>query len=135
MKYPVIKRVGLGVFVISAVFALPAFLSGEGAEEVVEQLAGGEDRFIETHETLASIYVWAMGGLGLLALLTFWVDWRKKFSGVSYLYLMVLLVSVITIGLSYRVGVTGGEIRHTEIRQNSAMSLPALNTDVEAEED
>ncbi len=39
-KNAAVKRTALGMFVLSAIFAIPAYLTGEGAEEVVENLPG-----------------------------------------------------------------------------------------------
>jgi uncharacterized membrane protein len=136
LKQPPVKKTALLVFILSAVFALPAFLSGEGAEEVVEGLAVVENSFVETHEEWASVYVWFAGGLGILAAITLLFDFRKlAFS--KYLYGVVLLLSLISIGISSRVSTTGGEIRHTEIRNGfmAATEVPSTGIQKEDEDD
>jgi hypothetical protein len=45
-----LKRVSLGVFVITALLALPIYFTGEPAEEVVEHLPGVAEPLIERHE-------------------------------------------------------------------------------------
>lgn len=125
LRQPMIKRVALGVFMASAVFALPAYLSGEGAEDVAEQVAGIDKAFIETHEDMALFYIWAMGGLGIIALVAFLADWRKN-NAAPFLYWVVLVMALVTTGISSRVSNSGGEIRHTEIRKDATFtSLPA----------
>lgn len=48
-----LKRVSLGVFVIIALLAIPAYLTGEPAEEIVEHLPGVSEASIEEHEDAA----------------------------------------------------------------------------------
>lgn len=136
LKQAPVKRTALLIFILSAVFAIPAFLSGEGAEEVVEGLAVIENSYIETHEELASIYVWFAGGLGLLSAITLVFDLRNPALS-RYLYPVVLLLSFISIGISSRVSTTGGEIRHTEIRKGfvATTEAPASTRNQENEDD
>ncbi len=48
-----VKRAALGIFVLAALLAIPAFLTGEGAEEIVEKLPGVNETLMETHEDVS----------------------------------------------------------------------------------
>jgi uncharacterized membrane protein len=81
LKNDTVKRTALGIFVLSAILAIPAYLTGEGAEEVVEGLPGVTENLIEAHEDMANIFLWMVGALGLIALATFYTDLKSKEGG------------------------------------------------------
>lgn len=111
-----LKRAALGLFVLGALFTVPAFVTGEGAEEVVENLPGIEEKYIENHEEAAEAFAYLSYGLGFLSLIGFWANWKgKSFSGV--LSVVVLLFAVVVLVFGIKAGTTGGEIRHPEIRE------------------
>ncbi|MBL7857527.1 MAG: hypothetical protein JNM57_07550 [Cyclobacteriaceae bacterium] len=110
-----VKRTALGIFIVAAVFAVPGFLTGEGAEEVVEGLPGVSENIIEEHEELASLFIWLTSTLGIVSLLTLYADVREK-SFRTMLYGLTLVLCIATMVLAQQVGTTGGAIRHTEIR-------------------
>ena len=119
VKNYAVKRTALGIFVLSAVCAIPAFLSGGGAEEMVESLPGVTEIAVEAHADLADIFLWVVGALGVLSLVTFFTDLKApKMSPI--LYGITFAVAVGTMILAQQVGSTGGKIRHTEIRSGVA---------------
>jgi len=117
-----IKQTALGVFVFSALWAIPAYLTGEGAEEVIEKLPGVTESAIESHEDLGKIFMIVIGALGILSLIVFITD-RFKSKGVSVLYVVVLVAAMGTSFFAKQVGTSGGEVRHTEIRNNAAQPI------------
>ena len=119
LKNNSVKRVALGMFVLSAITAIPAYLTGEGAEEVVESLPGVSENLIEKHDELANIFLWMVGGLGLLSLSTFYADFKSKKMAPT-LYTLTLIAAIGTMIFAQQVGSSGGEIRHTEIRSSAA---------------
>ena len=133
LKHAAIKQTALYVFIVSALFAVPAYLTGEGAEEVLEGFSGVSESFIEPHEDLASVYIWIVGSLGVLSLLGLVFDLRKSIL-TSYVYMIILGVSLVSIGISAKLGSTGGEIRHTEIRKD-AVTQTNFNDGGEEEND
>jgi uncharacterized membrane protein len=118
-KSEAVKRSAYLIFIIGALSAIPAFSTGEGAEETVENIAGVSERLIHKHEEMAEIFAtlaYILGGLSLLGI--FFSLKAVKFSNIfSYL---VLLFSLVVMFYAKQVGTTGGEIRHTEIRSGSA---------------
>lgn len=119
VKQESVKRTGLGLFIFSALIAIPAFLTGEGAEDVVEGLPGVGENLIERHEDLANFFLWTVIGLGVLALATLLAS-LNGWKAASLLSLITLVVALGTMVLAQQVGTSGGEIRHTEIRANAA---------------
>ncbi|MCB0593308.1 MAG: hypothetical protein KDD28_04400 [Phaeodactylibacter sp.] len=109
-----VKRTALGLFLFAALAAIPTFLTGEGAEEVVENLPGVQENLIGRHEDMASLFIWLISGLGLLSLATLAASFKSN-SISKALYPVTLVVSLATMGVATQVGATGGQIRHTEI--------------------
>lgn len=139
LKNDNVKRTALGLFAVAAVTAIPAYLTGEGAEEMVESMPGVTENLIEAHEDMANIFLWVVGALGLLSLATLVADLRAQ-KITSSMYVITFAVSIAAMGLAARVGVSGGEIRHTEIRSdataaNEAASLPEGKGNTESGED
>ena len=121
---PVIKMTALGVFVFSAAIAIPAYLTGEGAEDIAEKLPGVTEGFIEEHEDLGKIFLIlaeALGGLSLITLIA--LRFKNKFTPI--LFGMILLIGAGTAIFAKQVGTSGGLVRHTEIRNGNA---PASET-------
>lgn len=125
----IVKRTAFVIFLLGAVVTIPAFTTGEGAEEVVEELQDMSGRFIHNHEEVAETFAllsYVLGGISILAL---WMNWKKK-SFAPLLANFVLLFSTIVLYFAMKTGTTGGEIRHTEIRSES---IPTNANDVEQE--
>jgi drug/metabolite transporter (DMT)-like permease len=105
------------MFIFSAACAIPAYLTGEGAEELVENLPGVGEDLISAHEDMAYTFLWMTIGVGLIALITFFSDRMQKKSA-SALFLITFVAALGTMVFAQRVGTSGGNIRHTEIRSD-----------------
>ena len=129
----IVKRVAYFIFIIGALATLPSMLSGEGAEEVAENLPGVTENFIHEHEETAETFALFSYILGAFALFSLWTNWKRKpFSNLlSY---VLLALSLVVIFLGKQTGTTGGEIRHTEIRSGNAAEQ-AGESESEADED
>jgi hypothetical protein len=115
-----VKRVSLGVFVLAALITIPVYLTGEPAEEVVENLAGVSEAFIDPHQDWgfqSLILMEITGALALLNLIFFGHSFGKKF------LLVTSLGSIIAAGSIFWTANLGGKIRHTEIRDGAAQSV------------
>jgi uncharacterized membrane protein len=117
-----VKLTALGIFIFSAITSIAAFYTGEGAEEVVENLEGISETLIHTHEEYAETFYTLTLILGGLSLLTFIME-LKKIKFTKYLIILCLLIAIVDGVLATYVGSSGGEIRHTEIR-NDAKVIP-----------
>ncbi len=105
------------MFIFCMIMAKATMMTGEGAEEIVEELGISHD-IIHEHEELAEKYMKVLYALGLLSIAGLVANTQKhaKASWVSYLALVLALAGVV---FSKFVGTSGGEIRHTEIRENA----------------
>tara|TARA_R110002033_G_scaffold77030_1_gene128720 strand:- start:30237 stop:30725 length:489 start_codon:yes stop_codon:yes gene_type:complete len=118
MKKPQIKNAALGIFIFSALTAIVAFLTGEGAEEIVENLPGISETLIHKHEEYAELFLAMMQILGVTSLITLFLQYKKlPFS--KYGFVLILLLSMVTMGIAKYVGTSGGEITHIEIRSDA----------------
>jgi hypothetical protein len=134
LKNQVVKQTALGIFIFSCFGILGAHFTGEGAEEIVEKLPDVNHKLIHRHEDLASIFGWSLLAVALLSLLTLYLDIKNK-NGSKILYLLILAASILTIGFAKQTATSGGEVRHTEIRDASAGQMPNSggNNEVEGE--
>lgn len=116
-----IKRTGYFVFILGSVSTLLAMSSGEGAEEVVEEIRGVSEGFIHEHEENAELFAFLSYGLGAISLISFWFSWKQKPLAKPGSF-VVLIFSFVVLFFAKQVGTSGGEIRHTEIRENTMVS-------------
>lgn len=109
-----IRIVGLILLAVTGLAALPAFLTGEPAEGVVEHLPGVVESRIEEHEEGAA---WGLGLSLLTAVLAVGalVFGRGRPAG-GPLPLVVLLAGVIAFAAIARTAHLGGLIHHEELR-------------------
>ncbi|WP_395052500.1 hypothetical protein [Flavobacterium sp.] len=121
LKNNIIKNTAYILFAIAAIFAFASMNTGEGAEEIVEDFPNIGKQIIHEHEELAEKFAIVMYVLGIASLLGLYLNLKNnaKAKLMSFLVLTVAIVGVI---LSKAVGTSGGEIRHTEIRENSVES-------------
>ena len=119
------KAAGYYVLLVSAIGAGIAYLTGEGAEETAENIAGISENMIEEHEEFAIFALWSFIALGIAALVGLFLTFRKK-NLARPTAIAILLLSLLSFGLVARTGWMGGQIRHTEISGN-------VNTGVEQE--
>ena len=116
-KQTILVNTAYVIFIVCMIMAKATMMTGEGAEEIVEELGISHD-IIHDHEELAETFMKVLYGLGILSILGLVVNLKKhsKAAIVSYVVLVLAIGSAI---LSKNVGTSGGEIRHTEIRENT----------------
>ena len=115
LKNSTVKNTGLSLLVLAALFAIPAQLTGEGAEEILEATGQASHDLIEAHEDAAVWGLWFSIGAGVIALISLIASIRKH----SYAKGLIILSTALAIFCStiwIRIGNSGGEIRHSEIR-------------------
>ena len=117
-----LKKICLGIFIIVALLAIPAYLTGEPAEELVENLPGVSKTSIEQHEEAAQVAFAGVLIVGIAALggLLFF---RRDKAIPNWLAIIVLVLSLIVFVLMARTANLGGLIRHTEIRPEVHASM------------
>jgi len=115
-----VKLTAFGIFIFSAITSAFAFYTGEGAEEIVENISGISETLIHTHEEYAETFFILTLILGAVSLIGFVVE-LKKSKYAKYLAFLILLLAMGDGVLAKYVGTSGGEIRHSEIRSDSEM--------------
>jgi uncharacterized membrane protein len=113
------KIAAYGLFVISAIGAGISYLTGEGAEEVVEDIQGVAQTAIEQHEASALFALVSLIVLGVASLAGLFLALRKS-SLTRTVAPIILLISLISFGFVARTGYLGGQIRHTETGNTAA---------------
>lgn len=121
------KIAAYNVLILSSVGALIAYLTGEAAEETVENIQGVAKNMIDAHEDMANFAFASFIGLGILSIAGIFFTLRKS-AVTRSIALFTLLVSLISFGLVAKTAYDGGQIRHTEINA-------AVNTQQSGQED
>lgn len=124
LKNNTVKSTAYVLFIVAAIFAAFSMGTGEGAEELVEDMPSVGKQIIHEHEEMAeklALVLYFLGVISVVGLVANFKKWTKA-NLVSYLALTIACVGVF---LAQQTGTTGGEIRHTEIRANSVPKVGA----------
>ena len=113
-----INKASLGVFVITALFTIPVYLTGDGTARIVADLPGVSSALIARHDQMATMAMVAIEILGAISLLSLWLSWRRQREFRRWMILGAFVLALITSGLGMWTGAIGGQIRHTEIRSS-----------------
>lgn len=136
IKNNVVKQTGLATLIVAALSSALALMTGDPAGEAVEHLPGITESMIEHHENIAYSSLWALVPMGLMAALSFYSIWKKEKAG-NTLAIVTLILAILSTGMMSWTGLTGGEIRHTEIRKDAVINTPAdtINANEKDDED
>jgi uncharacterized membrane protein len=116
LKSEIVKRTAYFIFILAALVAIPTLITGEGAEEVIENIVGIDENLIKTHEEIAEKFAMLCYVLGGISILGLWANfYRKSFSTI--ISFVTIVICVFTLFFAKQTGTSGGEIRHTEIRE------------------
>ena len=115
------------LLVISAIGAGIAYLTGEGAEEAVEEIQGVSENMIKLHEDAAIYALVSLVILGVFSIFGLLVTYKKS-TLIKTAAISTLLISLISFGLVARTGYLGGQIRHTEISTGAVQNTGGEGT-------
>lgn len=132
-KNNAIKNTAFVVLIVSAIFGFASMSTGEGAEELVEDMPTVGKKIIHDHEELAEKFILVLYVTGAFSLLSLIAN-IKKHSKAKLFTWITLLLTIVTVVLVKEVGTSGGEIRHTEIRANADNAAAANPENGEQEE-
>jgi len=119
MKQPMVRKTAYCVLIFSSLLTLPAFFSGEGAEEMIEDLPTISHRLIHEHEESAEFALWLSELLGILAGVSLFLE-HTRHKLASVMSILTLILNLGTFASMSFVGNSGGEIRHPEIRNEKS---------------
>lgn len=128
------KVIGAIIIVIMALVAIPVMLTGEPAEESIENLSGISKTLIHDHEEAAEKAFWLMGITGVFSLAAL-ILYRVKSAFAQKAFWLVFVFSAISFLFMAWAGNLGGKIRHPEISnsfstvQNGAPDSQPENAD------
>ena len=121
-----ISGVGSAMLVVSALVAVPVYLTGESAEETVEKI-GVSGSVIERHQSAAGLSLTLVIAAGIAALGALLFS-RARPSKVRGIFVVAALLISLVAGTSMlRTANLGGQVRHTEIR-NGTQAAPNADT-------
>jgi uncharacterized membrane protein len=134
LKNNSVKNIAYSLLVVAAVFAALSMGTGEGAEEMVEDLPSVGKQIIHEHEELAEKFALVLYATGALALIALFLSYRKN-SLEKYVALATVGLALVAVVLAKEVGTSGGEIRHTEIRNDASQPVGAESQEQGEEND
>ena len=120
LKNDTIKKTALALVVFTALMTIPAFLSGEDAEEALKAIHQAPRDLIHEHEEMGDIGLWTTLLTGLIAVFGMM---KMKHSKGKNLLLFTLVVLIGNMFFLAKIGNAGGMIRHTEIRTTNEPPL------------
>lgn len=129
-----IKISGLGTIIFAALMAVVVDLTGDPAKEAVKGMPDIVGSLINKHEDIASVALFLIIPAGLMASLTLYSIWKKEKS-VRFLLIFTLALSLISCAAMGYVGRTGGQIRHTEFRNDATKQYIIEHQNDKAEEE
>ena len=122
------------MLVISAIGAVIAYLTGEGAEETVENIQGVSETVIEQHADFAVYALIGLSIVGVFSLIGIYLIHAKS-AFAKTIAIVILFLAVISFGLVARTGYLGGQIRHTEIASGAVQNGGEQGGEKDADED
>jgi uncharacterized membrane protein len=118
-----VQKLSLVFAVVVALTAVAAYLTGDPAEHVVENLPGVTSFAIHVHEEFAEVafvLTACLGGLALVGLVAF----RRRAKPPAAFMVAVLVLALVSAGTMAWTANLGGKIRHTEIRNQPPPANP-----------
>lgn len=126
------KIAAYNLFILSSVGAIIAYITGEGAEESIENLPGIIENSIKQHEDFALFALISFIILGLISIIGMFFTLKKLIYSET-IAIVILIVSFISFIIVAQTANLGGKIRHTEI--NALPNTDALQQDKEIDND
>lgn len=115
-------------FIMSAFGALATYLSGEPAEEIVENIQGISHDLIHEHEEAAKYALIGYIMLFVLSCLGFFLSKTKSSFETKFNYILIVF-SIVSCIIIYRVSSLGGKIHHTEISSDPSTKQTIIEED------
>jgi uncharacterized membrane protein len=133
-KSDAVKRTAYTIFILGAFASIGAMTTGEGAEEVVENISGITENYIHEHEEIAEVFALLSYILAGISCIGLWASFKLKKLSILVTAL-TLLFAMVVLFYGKQTGTTGGEIRHTEIRMENSIPLNKNAESAQGEDD
>ena len=116
LKNHSVRNTSYVLFIVAAIFGALSMGTGEGAEELVKDMPNVGWEIIHEHEEIAEKLALLLYVLGLLSIIALYLNFKKN-TKEKLVSLCIVGIGVVSLFLVQKVGTSGGEIRHTEIRE------------------
>ncbi|WP_395047838.1 hypothetical protein [Flavobacterium sp.] len=117
-KSDAVKRTAFMIFILGSLSAIIAMSTGEDAEVFLETINDISEKFIKNHEETAETFALMSYLLGGLSLVGLWSNFKQK-SFSNTISITVMVFAIVVLYFAQKTGTSGGEIRHTEIRNEN----------------
>ena len=121
-KQTILVNTAYIIFIICMIMGKATMMTGEGAEEIVEEL-GISHKIIHEHEEIAEKFMKLLYLLGIVSIFGIMAN-RRKHAKAYLIGYITLAIAVASAVVSTYVGNSGGEIRHTEISEIQLKKMP-----------
>ena len=116
------QAVAAVIVIAMTLMAVPVYLTGEPAEELVENIPGISENALEEHEEAAELAIWVMAAAGMASLAGLLLRYR---SSSKVPFTIATILTFLAFAAMARVGYLGGQIRHTELYPDQQVSQQA----------
>jgi hypothetical protein len=110
-----LQQTALGVLVLAALLALPAYFSGAPAARLLRTAPGVARETVDRHLEVAQLGLGSVLTLGAGALASL-IVFRKRTTLPAWNLLLLALLALVSAGLLFWTASLGGQVRHPEIR-------------------
>lgn len=110
-KKTAVQKTALLLFVFIGLVSIPVYLSGTGAEEIIEKFPGISEQAIEEHEESATVTLIFIELLAVASLIGFALFGRRENLPAGFL-LTVAILSISVVILTAKTSDLGGKIHH-----------------------
>ena len=121
-KIDQLKKFSLEVFVVMALVALPTYMSGNAAQQILRNRSEIPKGLIEAHQNSAMVTLIFLTITATFAWFGLW-QFRRFSSPGSWNSTAVLIFSIVTAGFILRTANMGGDISHPEIRSGEGVTV------------
>ncbi len=122
-KNSTIKSVSLSILIFTSIMGFAAYKSGEKAEDVIENMQELKVKSqILVHEKNAQVFGSLINLVGLLSILALYANIKNK-KWTNVFLIVILLITIFSILFATKTGISGGEIRHIEIRDTGSNKI------------
>lgn len=118
LKNKILHNTAYVLFIVASIFGAFSMSTGEGAEEMVENLPNIGKQIIHQHEEIAEKFAFLLYVLGTLSLAGLYLNFKNN-AKAKLLSFFILAIAIAGLFLAQKVGTSSGVIRHTEIRENT----------------
>lgn len=119
LKNRSVEVTALVTLVVVALMTIPAYVSGEEAEHIIEHLEGISEYELEEHEEHAELSLWLMMGTGVLAVLSL-IAYRGKRTLRKVAMALTFFAAFLTFLSMIPLGLHGGQIIRSELLDDAS---------------